>query len=490
MILVTKFLICSKLRQNLFQVIGMMLSREQLPSWQRLANKALCTKDLNITGKVSFSNITLDYSAENIDDEVLQYLSSLAAEAGVAEYREKLFSGAIINLSEQRPALHTALRAPAHHKILLGKENIMPSIVMTRNKMQAIAQSLRSKTYVGGAGIVITDVVNVGIGGSDLGLKFCFEALGDYVISELNFHFLSDPDLEAFDNLVNHLNKDTTLFIIASKSFATYETLYNTKKVVAWLGDNNLNSQVIAVTANPDKARALGIHNILEIWPWVGGRYSLCSAINLITCIAIGYENFTEFLNGAHAMDQHFYNAKLINNLPVILATLGIWNINFLKINNLLYLLYSSKLAAFIPYLQQLDMESNGKTKNQHGEKLNYATSPIIWGGLGAQVQHSYYQLISQGSQKIAAELISVKKNIADPVSHLCSAHQQNLEHILPFVHIQIEALTPETLGSLVALYEHKIFVQAVIWGINPFDQPGVETAKILALQVAEENVI
>ena len=274
----------------------------------------------------------------------------------------------------------------------------------------------------------------------------------------------------------------------------TQETLHNAQKAISWLGGEQFIPQhVIAVTANIEKAQQLGINTILPIWEWVGGRYSLCSAINLITAIAIGFENFNQLLKGASDMDHHFQHSDFSANLPVLLALLGIWNNNFLHINNLLFLVYSTQLELFVPYLQQLDMESNGKSIDNEGRAVNYSTGPIVWGGLGNQAQHSYYQLLSQGTHKITADFISLKENNNEIINEFCILKMQLLggsKHVeveddnqfihrsMPLNHIYLESCSPYALGALTALYEHKIYAQSVIWGINPFDQPGVNDTK------------
>jgi glucose-6-phosphate isomerase len=299
----------------------------------------------------------------------------------------------------------------------------------------------------------------------------------------------------AFNRIASKLNPETTLFIVSSKSFTTAETLYNLEKAQAWIKyPEAFERHFIAVTAYPARAQAFGIENVLPIWEWVGGRYSFCSAINLITCIAVGFELFSEILQGAHSMDEHFRHTPFIDNLPINLALLGIWNSNFLKIHQLLMLTYGHSLDYFAPYIQQLDMESNGKSIDTAGRAVNYTTGPIIWGGSGNRAQHSYYQLLCQGTHRIAVDLISIDTNQEIPVNHLCFAQKEVLTKGVynpqepnkaipgntPMNHIRLHDNTPKSLGALIALYEHKIYVQSVIWQINAFDQPAVESSKVI----------
>ena len=442
---------------------------------------------------VSTCNIHLDYSNQHLTNNTLTLLIKLANERGLREKINTLMQGGKVNLSENRPALHTALRAPEHQSILVNDQDIMPEIVGARHKMQSIVEKIRSKNWLGFSEKAITDIVNIGIGGSDLGPRFALKALEEYTSKDLNYHFISDADPNAFTHAVTQLNPETTLFIISSKSFTTQETLYNMKKALHWIGDHPHHARhFIAVTANSHKAIQLGITTILPLWDWVGGRYSFCSAVNLITAIAIGFEEFNQLLAGANSMDNHFKESDFSTNLPVILALIGIWNNNFLHIHTLLTWTYSQLLERLVAYIQQLDMESNGKSIDNQGRAVNYATGPIIWGGMGNQAQHSYYQLLCQGTHKITADFISldaysgqIVNRVCDAKKHILTTGVNNLDHPngyipgnTPLNHIRIKNLTPFTLGALVALYEHKVYTQSVIWNINPFDQPAVESAK------------
>lgn len=442
---------------------------------------------------LSVGDLSLDYSNQQLDQNTLNVLLELANEVALGSHIKALFSGAVVNFSEKRPALHTALRAAGTDQIFVDNQNIMPAVLAAREDMRRLSESLRNGDYLGFSGKPIQDVVNIGIGGSHLGPLFCLDALSDYVTPSLGFHFISELDPRALNRTLSTLNPETTLFIVSSKSFGTQETLYNAEKAKAWLGKPaGWNRHFIAVTAQKEKAQAFGIEKVIPIWEWVGGRFSVCSAISLITCIAIGYANFSEFLDGARLMDQHYKESDFAHNMPVLLALFGLWNRNFLNIASLLVLVYAQDLQLFVPYLQQLDMESNGKSLDQKGQALEYGTGPIVWGGLGNQAQHSYYQLLCQGTHPIAVDLISLDVFNDEPINLLCEAQKTVLSqgsasetdpfaevkgHI-PLNHLRLKDATPKSLGMLIALYEHKIYTQAVIWGINPFDQPGVESSK------------
>lgn len=445
--------------------------------------------------KVRSESIEIDYSCQRVSPEIVELLIERAKECNLKEKINALLDGDRVNESQQIPALHTALRIMEPKSFLVNGVDIMPDIMAVRSRMALIARQIRSGEWLGFSGKPITSIVNIGIGGSDFGPRFCLSALSDHVVANLDFYFISDADPKAFDQVVQRLKPETTLFIISSKSFTTYETLHNAKKALAWVNNRKaMDKHFIAVTAQVKKAEEFGISNVLPIWSWVGGRYSLCSAINLITCIAIGFDAFMELLAGAHSMDKHFQEKEFHENMPVLLGLLGIWNINYLQTPSLLFLVYAKQLELFVPYVQQLDMESNGKCFDKAGNKITYTTGPIIWGGLGNQAQHSYYQLLSQSNHKLAADFISLKENDAEPINRFCEEQIHVLSRGasfndypsgeiaggMPINHIKMKACTPYNLGALVALYEHKVYVQSVLWYINPFDQPGVESAKLV----------
>lgn len=427
--------------------------------------------------------IILDYTHQALDNNAISLLIDLAKECRIPEQIAQLMGGGAVN--HQSPALHTALRSMDATPIWVDQVNIKPEIIAVREQMGLISEQIRDGLWVGDSGKPIKNVVNIGIGGSMLGPQFCIDALADYCTKSLGFYFISDFDLAACQRVLRHLDPETTLFIVSSKSFATTETLWNAKKALEWGGYANYSPRhFIAVTACVDKAKSLGFQQILPIWSWVGGRFSVCSAINLITCIAMGYDHFLEFLSGASAMDTHFRKTEIEHNLPILLALLGIWNNNNLKIHSMLILTYAQSLQGFVPYLQQLEMESNGKTIDRQGREANYATVPIIWGGSGNQAQHSFFQMLAQGTHRLCADLIS----LGSLDNRLVEQHKDVLfwdgkddTHLnchIPFNHIQLLDNSPYAMGSLIALYEHKVFVQAMIWNLNPFDQPGVERMK------------
>lgn len=438
------------------------------------------------------NNIRLDFSNQQIDENIFELLINLAKERNLKEQIDALMRGDKVNQSEQRPALHTALRSMNNDSIFVDGIDIVPDILATREKMRTISNKIRTGLWLGYTGKPITSIVNIGIGGSDLGPRFCINALQEFCCRELSYHFISDMDPNSFENAVTNLDPETTLFIISSKSFTTQETLYNAKKAFAWIGQpGHYDKHFIAVTAHKSKANTFGIENVLPIWDWVGGRYSLCSAINLITCIATGYERFSELLAGANSMDRHFHHNELHENIPVVMALAGLWNINFLNIPSLLMLVYARQLEQLIPFIQQMDMESNGKSVDMQGQRVNYSTGPIVWGGPGNQAQHSYYQLLCQGTHKIAADFISTNAFENEAINSFCKAKAQILSQGVPerdldaFIaggmpinHISLSSCSPFCIGELIALYEHKIFIQGALWNINSFDQPGVESAK------------
>ena len=432
--------------------------------------------------------IQLDYSAQTIKPEGLQLLIELAVECKMKEKISMLLEGKPVNTRQKIPALHTALRRMNHKSLFVNNEDVIPQIAEVQQQMATISHRIRSGQWLGYSGKPLKSIVNIGIGGSDIGAKMCVSSLAGFTSTDLDYHFISDTDPKEFSNTTNELDPETTLFIIASKSFTTVETVYNTQKAIDWIGQGNSSNHFIAVTAHPNKAKQRGFIHIVPIWEWVGGRYSLCSAINLITCIAIGYDLFMELLAGANQMDQHFEQSQLHENMPVILALLGIWNINFLNIPNLLMMICADQLKLLVPYIQQLDMESNGKSIDHQGVVVDYATGPLVLGGITDQIRHGYYQLLMQGTHKFTADFISTQEFDRDLVHSFCASTIQALSgnHLgsnklkggMPINHIKLSSCTPFNLGSLIALYEHKIYAQSVIWNINPFDQPGVEFGK------------
>lgn len=454
------------------------------------ASELFCSDDFSLSTTLNACGIALNARWQHITKKIESALVLLSEQSNLKQKINHLFQAKIVNKSELQPALHVALRSTNDSIFLVDNRNIMIDILRAREQIKQISTAVRNGEWLGYSGEVITDIVNIGIGGSDLGARFSLQVFSHIVHPGLRFHFVSDADSHAFERATHDLNPAKTLFIVASKSFTTQETLYNAKKAKAWVGEEHFEAHAIAVTANLEKAKAFGIGTVIPIWKWIGGRFSFCSAINLITAIAIGYDGFSQLLAGANAMDEHFRNTAFHANLPVMFALIGIWNNNFLHIHNLLMLTYSQNLDGFVPYIQQLEMESNGKSRDHNNNKISYSTCPIIWGGPGNQAQHSYYQLLCQGTHRVTIDLISVALSENSLLNEMCSnkirvltdgANDSAYGHIegnISLNHLSIKDCSPYTIGALVALYEHKVYVQSVIWDINPFDQPGVESAK------------
>lgn len=457
---------------------------DQLSHWKIL-------NDLNVrseptTYKSYLKNDVFDLTIrhhhlnQNIFRQLLQLPSIQGLESARAEWAKGAFQSSLL------PTYHFLRRF--ENTPLSFKEDLQH----THTEIKRLVDAIRQGEWLGCTGKPMTDIVNIGMGGSDLGPRLCLEFLSEHQNTKLRFHFISDADPYAFTSVLKDLPVETTLFLVSSKSFSTEETLLNAQNASAWIAHPNaLEHHFIALTAQPERAKNLGYQHILAMGDWVVGRYSSCSSMNLILALMIGYEAFLDFLNGAFAMDEHFFNTPIEENMPMLLALLGIWNINFLKIPSHLLLMYDKRLRYFVDYVQQMDMESNGKSVNAYDEAISYATAPIIWGGLGNQAHHSYYQLLAQGQHRIGIDFITVEDNEYELINALCRSRIEILqegissriphEKISPQVsthHIHLHDLTPRTLGSLISLYENKIFTQAWLWNLNPFDQPGVESAK------------
>ncbi|KGP63652.1 glucose-6-phosphate isomerase [Legionella norrlandica] len=483
-----------------------MKRQTELLSWSLLQKEAdrvhlnsssqshLVVDPNNYDCKRQINCIEYDYSRQRVNQVIIDLLIELANEVQLQEKIDGLINGEKVNVTEGRSALHAALRDLSYKSIMIDGVDIMSEVINTREKIKVVSDKIREKRWLGYSGLPVTDIVNIGIGGSDLGPRLCIHALSDYISKEFHYHFISDVDPVSFNQVIAKINPQTTLFIISSKSFTTKETLLNAKKAFALYEDVAfIDQHFIAVTAHPERAHQMGIKTVLPIWDWVGGRFSFCSAVNLITAIAIGYKQFIELLAGAHDVDNHLQFTDFKNNIPVLMALIGIWNNNFMNIHNLLLLTYSKKLEYFVPYIQQLDMESNGKSVDMNGRAVNYATGPIVWGGLGNQAQHSYFQLLCQGTHQCVGDFITLKTNDEHAINSMCHYKMKVLSDgikavknpygyipgSMPMNHLMLSDCSPYALGALVALYEHKIFVQSVIWNINPFDQPGIESAKI-----------
>ena len=472
------------------------------------------------------AGLYLDYSKQRINSETLCLLRELAAACGLAERIEAMFRGDRINISEQRAVLHAALRAPAGESIRVDGQDVVPEVLAVLKRMTGFCERVRSGAWIGHSGKRIRTVVNIGIGGSELGPVMAFEALRHYSQRDLAFRFVSNVDGTDLVEALQDLDPGETLFVICSKTFTTLETLTNAHAARMWcvraLGDERaIGKHFVAVSANAAEVAKFGIDadNRFGFWDWVGGRYSMDSAIGLSTMLAIGPAHFREMLAGFHAMDEHFRSAPLEHNLPALMGLLAIWNANFLGAATLAVLPYAQYLKRFPAYLQQLAMESNGKHVTLDGAAVDYPTGPIYWGEPGTNGQHSFYQLLHQGTQLIPCDFIG----FCQPLNPLGEQHDLLMANLFaqsealafgktaaevqaggtpvalvphrtfvgnrPSNTILAQQLTPHTLGALVALYEHSVFVQGVIWNIDSFDQWGVELGKVLAQRTAAELV-
>ena len=470
--------------------------------------------------------LLLDYSKNRINKTTIRLLHDLARHARVEEWRARLFAGEKINFTEGRAVLHTALRNRASRPIRIDGDDVMPAVNDVLSAMRALTEKVRAGDWRGHGGKPVTDVVNIGIGGSDLGPRMATAALAPYHGTEPRVHFVSNIDGADLGDTLARIEPATSLFIIASKNFTTEETMTNAASARSWLVDALGDEQAVArhfvaVSASPAEVRAFGIppENMFEIWDWVGGRYSLWSAIGLPVALAVGMDHFEEMLAGAHAMDEHFRTAPLERNLPVLLALIGIWNRNFLGAGSHAVLPYDYHLRYLPAHLQQVDMESNGKVIRRDGARVDYATGPIVWGQPGTDGQHAFFQLLHQGTEPVSADFIAAVESPARLGDHhdrllanflaqtaalafgktskevRADLKRQNIgqteleamvphrtfEGNRPSTSILIPRLSPSNLGRLIALYEHKIFVQGVIWAINSFDQWGVELGKQLS---------
>ena len=461
------------------------------------------------------ADLHIDLSKNLLDDEVLGALLQLAQEAGVAQMRDKMFGGEHVNTTEDRAVLHVALRNPADSHLTADGHDVMPEITDTLARMRAFADKIRSKQMLGHTGKPITAVVNIGIGGSDLGPVMVYEALKDYSDRSLTMRFISNIDPTDFYENTQDLNPETTLFLVASKTFTTLETLTNATTAKQWLlrsgaDESAISKHFAALSTNQDAVEAFGIDadNMFGFADWVGGRYSVLSSIGLSVMIAVGPENFDQLRAGAHVMDEHFRTTKLDDNLPVLLALIGIWNRNFLGLSSEAIIPYSQYLKRFPAYMQQGNMESNGKSHAKDGQRVDYDTGPLVWGEPGTNAQHSFFQLLHQGTNKVPVDFIGFTEpnhNIGEHHKILLANMRaqaealafgqstpdephKNMEGNRPSTTITADKLTPHNLGQLLALYEHKIFVQGVVWGINSFDQWGVQLGKRLATDILNNN--
>ncbi|WHU48112.1 glucose-6-phosphate isomerase [Gordonia sp. L191] len=477
---------------------------------------------------VDVGDLHIDYSKHRVLRETLELLFSLAREAGLEDKRDAMFAGVHINTSEDRAVLHTALRLPADAELVVDGQDVVADVHEVLDAMGAFTDKLRSGEWKGHTGKAITDVVNIGIGGSDLGPVMVYQALRHYVDSPIRCHFVSNVDPADLVATLADLDAETTLFIVASKTFGTLETLTNAAAAKRWLlaglgaADDAVAKHFVAVSTNADKVSAFGIDtvNMFGFWDWVGGRYSVDSAIGLSVMAAIGKDRFGEFLHGFHLVDEHFRTAPLERNAPVILGLIGLWYSNFWDAQSRVVLPYSNDMARFAAYLQQLTMESNGKSVTAHGHHVTTDTGEVFWGEPGTNGQHAFYQLLHQGTRMIPADFIG----FAEPTDDLTTADGTGSMHDLlmsnyfaqtkvlafgktadeiadegvdphvvphkvmpgnrPSTSILAPELTPSVIGQLIALYEHQVFVEGTVWGINPFDQWGVELGKTQAMEL------
>jgi len=472
---------------------------------------------------IDWQDFLFDYSKNNVTDETMELLIRLAEESGLKTAIQDMFTGKRINTTENRPVLHIALRNRDNHPILVDGTDVMPEINAVLDKMHIFSDAVRSGKWLGATGKRITDVVNIGIGGSDLGPAMAVEALKHYKTPDINFHFVSNVDGTDMAENLKTCDPETTLFIISSKTFTTLETLTNAQTAREWLvkalGEKAVEKHFVAVSTNKKAVSEFGINpkNMFVFWDFVGGRYSLWSAIGLSLMIAIGYDGFIELLTGAFEMDKHFQTADFKHNMPVIMGLLEVWYSTYLNAESHAVLPYDQYLKRLPAYLQQLEMESNGKSVKKNGRPVDYKTGTILFGEPGTNGQHSFYQLIHQGTHLIPCDFIAPIESLNHVGEHqtlllanfvaqtealMMGKTAEELraegiaENLIPFktftgnrpsTSILFNKLTPKTLGSLIALYEHKVFVAGVIWGIDSFDQWGVELGKQLAKKIIPE---
>ncbi|MBN3928469.1 glucose-6-phosphate isomerase [Streptomyces verrucosisporus] len=511
---------------------------DRMPQWQALARhreelgevhlRELFAADPRRGERygVRVGDLYLDYSRNLVTDETLRLLRELAEATGVARLREAMFRGERINTTEDRAVLHTALRAPREAVIEVDGENVMPAVHAVLDRMSAFAEAVRAGKWDGHTGLPVRHIVNIGIGGSDLGPAMAFEALRAYTDRELDVRFVSNVDGADLHEALQGLDPARTLFVVASKTFTTIETITNATSARDWLlaglgaGREAVAKHFVALSTNAEAVAEFGIDtaNMFEFWDWVGGRYSYDSAIGLSLMIAIGPERFREMLEGFRTVDEHFRTAPPEENAPLLLGLLGVWYGAFFGAQSHAVLPYSHYLSKFTAYLQQLDMESNGKSVDRRGEPVDWQTGPVVWGTPGTNGQHAYFQLLHQGTRLIPADLIGFARPVADLEPALAAQHDLLMANLFaqgqalafgkteeevraegvaeeqvphrtfrgnrPTTTILASELTPSVLGQLVALYEHKVFVQGAVWDIDSFDQWGVELGKVLAKRI------
>jgi len=461
----------------------------------------------------------LDYSKQPVSDAVLAKLIELAEHSALVQRRAQMFSGDIINVTENRPVLHTALRNLGEGPLMVDGQDVMPEIQRTREQIRTFSEAVRNGEWTGYSGQRIKDVVNIGIGGSDLGPNMACRALLKHRHPELSFHFVSNVDGAHIQKVLSRLDPATTLFIVSTKTFSTQETLLNAHTARRWFLDNagpeaDVGAHFIAASTNKAAAMAFGIReeNVFEFWAWVGGRYSMWSSIGLPIALSIGFDGFMALLEGAYEMDQHFLSAPFAENMPVLMALIGIWHINFQGAETQAIVPYDQALHQLPAFLQQLDMESNGKSVDIFGQPVDYKTGPIVWGQTGSNGQHAFFQLLHQGTRYVPIDFIASLKPEPGMEEHHFALLTNMLAQANAFMEgslkggeeggsrldayscpgnrpssvLLLDELTPKNLGALIALYEHKVFVQGVIWNINSFDQWGVQLGKRIAGEISE----
>lgn len=468
----------------------------------------------------NFEDFQVDLSKNRIDQTTIELLVSLAEEVGLKDAIASYFGGAKINATEGREVLHTALRAPADSEVYVEGDNVIPEVQATLQQIESFSEKVLSGDWKGYTGKAITDVVNIGIGGSDLGPQMVVDAL-QYYKTSLNMHFVSNVDGDHVSEVIKNLNPETTLFLIVSKTFTTQETISNAETIKSWFleaaSHEDIAKHFVAVSTNMDAVLNFGIaaDNVFTMWNWVGGRFSLWSAVGLSISLAVGFEHFKALLTGAYEMDEHFKNTSLEQNIPALLGLLSVWYNNFYGAETEAILPYAQYLEKLTPYLQQAIMESNGKSVDRNGDVIDYQTGNIVWGSTGTNMQHAFMQLVHQGTKLIPCEFIGFEKPLHGKQEHhnklmsnfygqqeaLCFgktkeavvSEGKTADAVVPFkvfagnkpsTSILIEKLSPNSLGKLISLYEHKIFVQGVVWNIYSYDQWGVELGKVLANQI------
>lgn len=522
-----------------------MATLTQYPVWEKICQhqqtmasihmRDLFANDAERFNKFSlnFTDLLLDYSKHRINDETLPMLFQMAREAQVENWRERMFTGEKINTTEDRAVLHTALRNRSNTPVMVDGQDVMPEVNAVLAQMRTFSDSVRNGSWLGYSGKKITDIVNIGIGGSDLGPVMVCGALKPYASPDLEVHFVSNIDGAHLMHALNVCNPETTLFIVASKTFTTQETMTNAHSARQWflqaaVDEAHVAKHFVALSTNLSAVEHFGIDasNMFTFWDWVGGRYSLWSAIGLSIALYVGMDHFEELLAGGHEMDKHFKTAPLEKNMPVIMALLGVWYNNFFHVDTQAILPYDQGMSRFPAYLQQADMESNGKFIDRQGDRVKHKTGPVLWGEAGTNGQHAFYQLIHQGTQTVPCDFLmpihshyAIGKHgdahhkillanfLAQTQSLMLGKTKEEaraeleaqnltgeaLESLLPHKvfegnrptsSILFDKLTPNTLGKLIALYEHKVFVQGIIWNINSYDQWGVEYGKQMAQKI------